>query len=279
MTGWLRNVFGADQAADAQRLATEQAVEGQQEALDYLREREAVPIAIRDEALQGLSGFYQVPGDFPTQDELIEEAYSSPLYRAIIGSREAGEEAILRNASATGGLRSGDTNRALSDYNMQLENRALLEAFNQSEQRADYERGLNLQGLTGLAGLTGNENAIASLTSGIGQTRAQGTIGQAQTQTDALNNAFDTILGIGQIAAPVFSDIRLKENIEFIGNRDGFKWYRWDWNKEAESLGYEGWSVGVMAHQINEQYPEAVGEKEGYLVIDYNLLNKERIAA
>lgn len=204
MTGWLRNVFGADKANDAQIKATSQAVAGQQEALDYLKQREQLPMQIRDEALTGLRDFYQVPGQPKTQQDLIAEAMSSPLYAAIMGTQRAGEGAILRNASATGGLRSGTSQGALTDFGQQTANRALLESFGQAQQRDDYGRALNLTGLSGLAGLQGNDQAIAGLTAGIGQTRAQGTLGQAQTQTAATGNAINTLLGIGKIVAGAF---------------------------------------------------------------------------
>jgi len=156
---------------------------------------------IRDQALRGLSDYYQVPGQPKDQQALIAEAMNSPLYAAIMGTQKAGEGAILRNASATGGLRSGNTNGALTDYGQQTANRALLDSFNQAQSREDYNQKLNLTGLTGLAGITGNDNAIAGLTADIGQTKAAGTVAQANTQTGALNNAFSTLLGIGSIAA------------------------------------------------------------------------------
>lgn len=307
MTGWLRNTFGADKANDAQVSATNTAAnaateaakiqaDSQREALDYLKEREALPMGIRDEALQGLAGFYQVPGQPKDQNALIQEAMNSPLYAAIMGTQGAGEQAILRNASATGGLRSGTTNGTLTDFGQQTANRALLESFDQAQRRDDYGRALNLTGLSGLAGLTGNDNAIANLMSAIGGTegqgvlnagnaRAQGTIAQANTQTSALNNALQTILGVGQVAAGFynpttgsFSDIRLKTDIQYLGEHGGFPWYAWKWNDEAkDKLGLEGMSLGVLAHQVYNTHPHAIGEKDGYLTVDYSKLNLPEI--
>lgn len=201
MTGWLRNRFGADKANDAQLAATGQAVAGQKEALDYLKSREEVPMGIRDEALKGLAGFYEVPGQAKSQDMLLEEALNSPLYKAIMGTQGAGESAILRHASMTGGVRGGNTQGALTDFGQQTANRALLESFNEVQERDDYGRALNLTGVAGLAGLQGNDNAIANLTAGIGRTKAEGTLGGAQTQLTATNDAFKTLLGFGQMAA------------------------------------------------------------------------------
>lgn len=43
----------------------------------------------------------------------IDALKASPLYKSLY---ESGEEAILQNASATGGLRGGDTQRGLADF-------------------------------------------------------------------------------------------------------------------------------------------------------------------
>lgn len=47
------------------------------------------------------------------QQAAIEQLKQSPYYQSLYG---AGEEAILQNASATGGLRGGNTQRSLADF-------------------------------------------------------------------------------------------------------------------------------------------------------------------
>ncbi len=55
------------------------------------------------------------------------------------------------------------------------------------------------------------------------------------------------------------SDIRLKENIEFIAKLFGRKWYRWDWK-----LGGSGF--GILA----QDNPDMVaGDIDGFLLVDY----------
>lgn len=271
MTGWLRNVFGADKANDAQVAATEAALAGDQQALDYLKQREQLPMQLRDEALQGLAGFYEVPGQPKSQDQLIQEAMSSPLYGAIMGTKQDAVDEQARYASATGGLRSGNAQVAFGREAQRISNDALLESFNQVQKRDDYSRALNLGGLGALAGLESNDAAIASIMSDMGSTKAQGILGQGQTQTSATNNAFNTLIGLGQVAA-AFSDIRLKENIRAIGYKDGFWWYGWDWNDEAATLGLEGSAVGLLAHEVFEVNPDAVEAEKGYLKVRYDML-------
>lgn len=256
-------------AYDASIRAADMSAKSQQDALDYLRQREAVPQEIRDNTLRGLSSYYQIPGAAKTQDQLISEAKSSPLYAAILGSRKSGEDSINRNASATGMLRSGNTIAGLSDYNMNLENNALLTSYNHAQERDDYMRNLNLSGLSGLAQLPSNANNIANATSGIGSTQAMGLLGGTQGQLGAEQAGKSNLVGLGSVIASFFSDLRLKSNVEFKGYRNGYAWYSWEWIPEAIKLGLEGKSEGVLAHQVYEINPEAVGERLGFITVDY----------
>ncbi len=292
----------------------------QQEALEYLKEREALPQQFREQALTQIGGMYGlggIPREYtneeqmlvdelarkkadpnPTQQRLasiaslesrisaidaqreqeagagatqiqeglIERARMSPLYGAIMGTQEAGEEAILRQASVTGGLRSGNVQAALYDQAQQLENRALLEAYGQQR-----------QGLAGLASLPSMAPQIAAGTAGIGQTMAQGRVAQAQADIAAQNQLFGDIIGGTQAALTGFdvggfSDVRLKSNVEWIGNKNGYNWYKWDWNEAANDLGLNGSEEGLMAHEVMRKKPEAIGEREGYITVNYEML-------
>ena len=223
---------GAERAAatsaGAQERGAEVQAQSQREALEYMKQREALPQHMREQALMRLGGVYGIPysppqqagvqqpaaataaapelspimqqfahipevrerlglddttgapasqpytvptmgGPFGQQD-LIQQARTSPLYGAMMGGREAGEEAIMRRAGATGGLRSGNVQEAMYDYNTQLQNQALLQSYNQQ-----------LQGLQGLAGLPSYAPQIASGMAGVGQTLGQGVSGAGQT--------------------------------------------------------------------------------------------------
>ena len=72
------------------------------------------------------------------QGQLIQDAQGSPLYAAIMGTQQAGEQAILRNQSATGGLRGGGTIGKLTDYGQQTANRALLDSFGVAQESDRY---------------------------------------------------------------------------------------------------------------------------------------------
>lgn len=273
MFGFISKLLGGGgDAAEGALRGAETTARGIDRAQSYLEKQNIIPT----QALEGLGSYYKVPGPAKTQEELIAEAKSSPLYEAILGSRQAGEKSILRNASATGGLRSGAAIGDLTDYNMQLENTALLEAFNDAREREDYQTMLHLSGLEGLANRSYTPD-IANLIIGAAQTRGQGQVAAEQARQSGFQNIMDNILGIGKLglsaySAGLFSDLRLKQNITYQGERHGHHWYSWEWIPEAEALGLTGTDEGVLAHQVYEECPEAVGLREGFLVIDYQQL-------
>ncbi len=277
-------------AAKESREASEIQAGAQREALEYLKETERLPQQFREEALTELAGYYQPPGADPTQQQLISEAQQSPLYGLLSyapqmsdAAKEKGEQAILKSASATGGLRSGNVQGALYDYASDLEFReqqardaaekeALLRSFTEAQGRSDVNRDIQLRGLSGLASLPSYASEIASGTAGIGRTLGQGRVAGAQAEMQGAQAGTQNALGLASLAAQAFSDIRLKDNIKYIGDRNGHRWYSWDWSESAHTLGLEGSSEGVMAHLVNEYMPEAISEQDGYITVDYDLL-------
>ena len=257
-------------AEDAARAATDAAsiaAGSQREALDYLKEREAIPQQFREGALTQLGGLFGLEGGEGSQQMLIDQAMNSPLYNQLMGNQQFGEDAILRNASATGGLRSGNVQANLADYNTRLANDALLNSYNQQ-----------LSGIQGLANLPSNANQIAGSIAGIGQTQAQGMTAGANAIQQGNQALTNNLFGLGGMF--LASDIRLKQNIKHVGKRNGHNWYEWDWNDKGAALGLLGHSEGVLAHEVYESLPEAVSEHDGYIMVDYSqILEGEAHAA
>lgn len=73
-------------------------------------------IDVGTSALEGEKNLLGLAGEEAQQQE-IEALKQSPLYQNLISE---GEEAILANASATGGLRGGNVQRSLSQYRPQV---------------------------------------------------------------------------------------------------------------------------------------------------------------
>jgi LysM repeat protein len=77
--------------------------------------------------------------------------------------------------------------------------------------------------------------------------------------------------GAAQIGAAVFSDERLKDNIQYHDTLpNGVNVYTWDWNDTAKSLGVDTPPFGVIAQEIMKTHPDAVMEgDDGYLRVNY----------
>lgn len=195
------------------------------------------------------------------QQDLIDSAQQSPLYNAIMGGQQIGEEAIMRNASMTGGLRSGNVSADLTDYGSQLSNQALLQSYDQQ-----------LQGIQGLAQMPLNTNNIAAGIAAPSATTGQGIVAGAQSKQNANQALTNNLFGLGGAAMMAFSDIRLKTNIEQIGRKNGINLYKWDWIEDAEQFGLAGEGQGAMAHEVYETHPEHIIEKDGYIMVDYSAL-------
>jgi len=256
--------FGYDPAGDAADAATEAArteANSQTEALNYLKQINALPQKFKEESLYRLGGLVGLEGGTGNQQELIDQAIQSPLYQGIMSGKEAGEDAILRSASATGGLRSGNTNYNMFDYNVRLQNEALLQSYNQQ-----------LMGLQGLAGLPTNENAIATGTAKVGSILGEGMIGSAQIEQDARQNDMDNTLAWAKFGASMYSDRRLKKNIKKIGTIKGFNFYSFDWNSVANKMGLKGSTYGCMADEVFKIMPKAIDMRFNFLLVNYGMI-------
>lgn len=105
-------------------------------------------------------------------------------------------------------------------------------------------------------------------------------------QQQALQNVFNTqsgnaaskkggtadlagLLGTAAIGAASASDRRLKDQVVKVGKYRDNNVYLFRWNKKAKPLGLEGYSMGVMADEVD---PKFVTVRNGYLAVDYGAL-------
>ena len=111
----------------------------------------------------------------------VQGLMDDPFYQQLVGR---GEDAVLRNASVTGGLRSGNVQDALARVNQD----ALFNVYNEQ-----------VSGLQGLAGLPSNANNIAGVMGDIGSTMAGGALSAGRAQQAGYQGVSDAIgTGIGQ---------------------------------------------------------------------------------
>lgn len=73
---------------------------------------------------------------------------------------------------------------------------------------------------------------------------------------------------------PLKSDIRLKENVEFVGKHNDLNIYTWDWNEEAIAIGAGSQpTTGVLAQEVAQTHPDAISvDQHGWLLVDYSKL-------
>ena len=167
-------LFG-DSSKDIQKGVDAQ-LQAQREQLDFLKGVQAPVLQLRDKALPQLYGFYD-PSNPQGQQQFIDQAEASPFYQR---QKEVGEQAVLRNAAATGGLRTGAANQALAGFNTDLLNRTV----NQ-----------NLQSLGSFAQTPIETSQISNVLGQMGQTQAQGYQAQAQANQGTLGNLLSGVFG------------------------------------------------------------------------------------
>ena len=191
-----------------------------------------------------------------------------------------GEEALLQRASATGGLRGGNIQAALAQFRPQML---------QQEIEAQYGRlgGMTALGQTttqniaqlGQASAAGQSAAglqtganIANLFGQQGAARAGARLAEGTAASNVLNLPGQFLgmqYGAG-VAKPTLegmfkiSDRRLKKNVARLGTRsDGLGVY------EFEYIWGGGRQIGLMAQEVVNIYPDAIGESHGYMTVNY----------
>ena len=157
-------------------------------------------------------------------------------------------------------------------FNAQAQNRNQL--FGEKQSIAD----ILMRKQFGLAGLS-NQNVQTSMNALQPQTLnttgvdAAGITQNANAQKNAmLSGLMNTGGMLG--AAAIKSDFRLKENINPVGERNGYQLYEFNYKGE------KGRYRGVMAQEVEEITPEAIVEVNGYKAVRYDMINVpfERIA-
>ena len=84
---------------------------------------------------------------------------------------------------------------------------------------------------------------------------------------------------VGSAALMKFSDAKLKENIKEIGMVGPVRIVEFNWNKEAGKVGLPVGKkdYGVLADDVKKLFPDAVGEKKGYMTVDYAKLDRHLV--
>lgn len=220
--------------------------------------------------------------------------------------RDQGIKTVQQGLAGRGLSESGGELKALQEMGQGLASRNYGQAFNRYMQQNQMGMGVNQQNFqqglagrqfglnqfgmqndqfnqmanrnqqVGLAGLgvigdranlyTNQANVLGNLHTASGQATAASKMAKAQGTRDMIQGGAQ--LGTAALMA---SDIRLKENIELVGVKNGHLLYEFNYKSNPDKK-YRG----VMAHEVQETHPEAVGDiGAGYLGVDYEMLGVE----
>lgn len=174
------SLYSGKESAKAAERGAQMEADAQQQALDYRKEVEAPVLEQRNKALPIMSNFYLDP---KSQNKFINETMQSPFYQQMV---DQGEQAIARNALATGGFRAGTPQLALAQNSQNVLNNMVKE---------------RMQGVASIASTPLNTNSIANNISQIGATNAAGQIAKANAMQQGYGNFADSIMsGAGMYA-------------------------------------------------------------------------------
>lgn len=171
----------AKDAADAQSESSEAGIEEQRRQYDKMVELLSPYVSAGTGALGQQQAILGLGGE-KAQRDAIAGIQNSPYFQA---TAKQGESAILQNASATGGLRGGNTQGALAQFRPQLLNQLV-------QQQYQNLGGLTQLGQSSAAGQASagmqSANNISGLLAQQGQAQAGGYIGAANATNQGINN-------------------------------------------------------------------------------------------
>lgn len=281
----------AGTAADAQTASSQAGIAAQQQQFAAVQKLLAPYNAAGTNAVAAQGNLIGLNGQ-GAQQQAIDGIQNGAQYQSML---KAGNDNILANASATGGLRGGNTQAALAQFSPALLSQLINQQYSQlgglTNVGANAAAGVGNSGssttnaITSLLGQQGSAQAGAALaggnatgqlvngvTSGIGTLAAQSgfggggynqysTFGGYSTNPNPGSTDFAGITGGG---GGDFSDVRLKTNIKRIGTtKKGNGIYTWDWKTGGSGR-------GVLAQEVARNSPEAVHmDSDGILKVDY----------
>jgi hypothetical protein len=176
----------ASKAAKAQKNASNAAIANEQDQFAAIRELLAPYVQAGDKATESQLALLGLLGD-DQQRKAIMNVQQGSEYSTLI---KQGEEAILQNASATGGLRGGNTQAALSEFRPQLLNQLLNERFSKLGDLA----GRGQASAAGQASLQQQSAAnVSNLIGSIGQAGAGRAIAQGNAIAGGLGAVGDSV--------------------------------------------------------------------------------------
>lgn len=264
---FVSDIFGGDDAAEAsedaaatQARSAEKAIEFQREALETIRGDLAPFRELGTEAISAEGpgpSLVDLVRDPRAQREFVEE---SPFFKSLA---DQAQRRIFSNQAARGKVGSGGTAEALQNSLLLLGSDLVSQNVGQRLNLASVGESAAAQtGVqTGQAGRT-----ISDLITQQGNVLGAGQVGAANARQQATSTGLNTIIGLGGLAVAAFSDRRLKTNIKRLCSVNGHMRYLFKY------IGDVSYQVGVMAQEVEQIKPDAVGEIGGMKFVNYGAL-------
>lgn len=164
----------AGDAADDSRRAAGASIDEQRYQFDQLQQLLAPYAEGGEESLNAQRALIGLAGP-DEQASAIKNLEQSPQFTSMVGQ---GEDAILANASATGGLRGGNVQRALAEFRPQMLSNLIQQQF--SNLGGITSMGQNAAAMTGNAGMQ-SANNIGTILTNDATNQGNARIAQANT--------------------------------------------------------------------------------------------------
>ena len=189
VSSWLASEAQSDAASSASSAQVASANAGiaeQRRQFDAIQQLLSPWVGTGMGALASQADLLGLRGD-ANQQKAISAIENGSEYQEYV---KRGEEAILQNASATGGLRGGNTQGALAEFRPQLLNSLINQRFNQFGNLSTG--GQNSAALTASAASTTGTN-VSNLLGSIGSAQAGNYLAQGAAQSAFLNGIGSTL--------------------------------------------------------------------------------------
>lgn len=183
----------ANKAADAQTQAAQMGIDEQRRQFDAIQQLLSPYVNAGTQGLAGQQNILGLNGN-PAQQQAIDALRNSNQYQQL---NQQGQDAILQNASATGGLRGGNVQGALSQFSPQLLQNMIDQQYSRLGGLAAM--GQNSAAMTGTAGQN-SASQIGNLLNQQGAAQAGGYLAAGKANAQMINSvpqALGTFVGMG----------------------------------------------------------------------------------
>lgn len=180
---------GARSAANAQTQADQQAIGEQQREFNINQANYAPFLSAGQSALRGFGDLVGTNGN-PAQQTAITALQGSPYYQSLYRNEQ---QAVLANASSTGGIRGGNTQLSLANFGADT----LAATIQQQLQNLGGLAGMGLQATGGNAQAGQNStNAISNLLQSQGAANAGASLASSGAWISALKSLTGSLSGL-----------------------------------------------------------------------------------